>query len=217
MHITEEPVANAIFGSSVKRKALQFLFSSQASVSERGLARAIGASHVSVNKAMKKLEDLNVVKHTKVGNSIVWRLNEDSFARRYIGLVVGGIDRTPLEYVKRKIRDSVLLINGVLEYAESRMLEKCAGTSLPRIREAYIFGSVAERTARPESDIDVLLVLDPSGDRVAFDAMLMGTLGIEVYGKIGSEMQFHTYGRDAVARNKPHWLRKAIMEGIKVF
>jgi predicted nucleotidyltransferase len=217
MHITEEPVANAIFGSSVKRKILQFLFSSQSSVSERGLARVIGASHVSVNKAMKRLEDLNVVKHTKVGNSIVWQLNEDSFARRYIGLVVGGIDRTPIEYVKRKIRDSIALINGVLEYAESQAPPKKNKRGLPRIREAYIFGSVAAGTSSPESDIDVLLVLDPPGDRTPFDIMLMGTLGSEVFGKIGSEMSFHTYGRNEVARNKPQWLRKAITDGIRVY
>ena len=217
MHINEEQISNAIFGSKIKRKVLQFLFSNQSPLSERELAKVIGTSHVSVNKVMKQLEAVNVVKSTRVSNSIVWQLDTNSFAHRYIGLVIGGIDRTPLDYIKRKVRDAVNIINAVLEFSERENQQKKAGGRLPRIKEAYIFGSVADRTAGPKSDIDILLVVEPKVDRSEFSAMLASTVGMEIYEKIGSEMSFHIYDKTAVMKNKPLWLRRAVREGIKVY
>jgi predicted nucleotidyltransferase len=217
MHITEEPISNAIFGSKVKRKVLQFLFSNQSPLSERDLAKVIGASHVSVNKVMKQLESINVVRSTKIGNSITWRLDEKSFAHRYIGLVIGGIDKTPLDYIKRKVRDTVNVVNATLEFSDAHRLSKKIAVGLPRIKEAYIFGSVADRTSSPKSDIDILLVVDPKVDRNEFSGMLASTVGMEVYEKIGSMMSFHIYDKNAVIKNNPPWLRRTVREGIKVF
>ena len=84
MRISDEPIAKQVFGSTLKRKILRFLFQDQEPISERELSRVLGVSHTAVNKAMKQLLDLNIVKGKTVGTAMVWELNKKSFAYPHV-------------------------------------------------------------------------------------------------------------------------------------
>jgi len=207
MRISKESIAKQVFGSGVKRRILEFLTSNQEPVSERELARIIGVSNTAVNKAMRQLFDMNIVRARSIGASMIWELDEDSFAFPYVKAYIEASGISPLEYIKRTIRDGFDMINGMTA-AEHK--------NRPLIREAYIFGSVADGTATPESDVDVLVILDFDCRNDALKNALQGTVGKKIMEKMGNRVSFHIYSLKAVKEGIPNWLGKSISTGIRV-
>lgn len=123
-------------GSANKIKILRYLLKDEIPASEREIARLLGVSHMSVNRIMKDFADLNLVVQTKIGGVNMWKINKDSWAYTALrSLKETQID--PLQALKNQF------ILG----------------AWPGITEAYIFGSVAEGTELPESDIDLLVII----------------------------------------------------------
>ena len=211
MKISKETIAKQVFGSPLKRKLLGFLFSNQMPVSERELARIMGVSHVAVNKAMKQLFDLNIVKANTIGTAMVWELNEDSFAYPYVKAFIEAGKISPLEYVKRVLREDINTINKatVVYKLEKKMKQ-------PAIKDVYLFGSVAEQTGTPESDIDVLIILDFDYKNELLKRLLNETIGMKILEKTGNMVSFHIYSVKSIKKNNPQWLLSAINNGIKV-
>ena len=134
----------AILGSKVKIKVLLQLLAENM-YSERDLAERIGVSHTAVNKVMKELMAANLVKPLKVGNVNIWTVNKDSYAFKTIAdakSIVG------LEYL-----------------AKNPPLEELKGEfsifhTYPGVKNVVIFGSIAEGTEKPDSDIDIFILVE---------------------------------------------------------
>ncbi len=131
--------AENLLGSRVKIKILMYLLSESAPTSERELARILDISHMAVNKSMKQFYDLNLISPLKIGNVISWKFNENSYAYEQIA--------------HRSLK--TMADNPPLSDLRTIFMKKFSNSGL---REAKIFGSVAERKEEPESDIDLLVI-----------------------------------------------------------
>jgi len=213
MRISDEPIAKQLFGSRLKRRILRYLFKAQAPVSQREMARILGVSHTAVNKALGQLLDLNVVKGKTVGNALVWELKKDSFAYPYAKAILEAHEASPLDSLKDTISGAVTLYNVFIKAAEVE-----DGTVVfPTILSAYIIGSVADRTSAPDSDIDILFIIEDSEGKVSLGLISQASLGERILDRFGNNASFHIYSEKEVAINKPEWLAQAIRTGIKVY
>ncbi len=211
MKIPKESIAKQVFGSPLKRKLLEFLFSNQMPVSERELARIMGVSNVAVNKAMKQLLDFNIVQANTIGTAMVWSINESSFAYPYVKTFIEAGKISPFEYLKKVIREEIDTLNReTVSYKNWRTTER------PIIKDAYIFGSVVDQTATPESDIDVLIVLESDYKNERLKQQLIHTIGMKILEKTGNKVSFHVYSVESVEKNEPFWLLHAINNGERV-
>lgn len=212
MRISNEPIIKEILGSKVKRKILSFLFSKQGAVSERELARVIGVSHTAVNKAMKQLLELNLVSAKNVGSALIWELNEKSLAYPYAKMLIDVSNKSSLEYTKDMLK---MLMNMFL--VGWNLMDK--SLRMPKLINSYIFGSVAEGTSSPESDIDLLVILEfkPNEKRLKdLLRLFVETVGKHMLEKTGNQVSFHIYDQKAIEKNEPAWLKSSIEKGIRV-
>jgi predicted nucleotidyltransferase/DNA-binding transcriptional regulator YhcF (GntR family) len=220
MRITNEPIAKQMLGSRVKRRILSFLLSKQEPVSERELSRIIGVSHTAVNKAMKQLLELNVVRGKTIGVAMVWELNEKSFAYPYVKALVEASTITPLDQIKKSIKSDIIFMNEINNLVR-RNLRAHGGLQfrnkskpMPIITGVYLFGSVAEGTATTTSDIDVLIIVEFKEDMLG--EMLNKSIGEKILEQTGNQVSFHIYSAEDVEKNHPQWLKEAIEKGTQV-
>ena len=215
MRISDEPIAKQVFGSVLKRRILRFLFQDQEPISERELSRVLGVSHTAVNKAMKQLLDLNIVKGKTVGTAMVWELNKKSFAYPHVKAFLTASEISPLEWLKKAVKDNISLYNIFIK--AGRKTENHITKKDPAlILEAYIIGSVAEGTSGPDSDVDVLLVIEDGQDKNMVKELAQGR-GLELLESCGNELSVHIYTQNDVDKNKPPWLRESIRKGIRCY
>ena len=214
MRISDEPIAKAVFGSTLKRKILRFLFKDQEPVSERELSRMFGVSHTAVNKAMKQLLDLNIIKGKTIGTALVWGLNKDSFAYPHVKAFLTASEASPLESLKETIEYEVSFYNLMVSLGRGEN-KKSREAESPLILKVYIIGSVAEGTSKPDSDIDVLFVIENDHD-TEYVRELIYARGVTIIEKYGNVLSPHLYCEKNVEKNNPKWLRQAIANGIKV-
>jgi DNA-binding Lrp family transcriptional regulator len=100
------------------------------------LAREAGVPFASTWRLVKRWEPAGIIETGRVGKSITVKLHESEYLDSIASLLK--ISTTPQAFTARALKD--LLAK-----------EK-------EVREAYLFGSVARREERPESDIDVALL-----------------------------------------------------------
>ncbi len=103
----------------------------------RELAREARAPFSSVLRAVRLMERAGLLEMGKVGKSRTVRLHESEYTRMAAGIMGAGI--SPQKFAVEKLK---------------RVLRKDAG-----VKEAWLFGSVARGEERPESDIDLALVV----------------------------------------------------------
>ena len=129
-----------ILHSRAKTKILKYLFSEEVSMSERELASIVKVSHMTINRLMKELKALNLVSLEKAGNVNLWRVNKKSYAYHTLFQIIKGLPEAlrPIEH----LQDTIL-----------RHLPKTA------IQSAVLFGSIAAGHERPNSDIDLFLLV----------------------------------------------------------
>lgn len=216
MRISDEPIAKAVFGSALKRKILRFLFKDQEPVSERELSRIFGVSHTAVNKAMKQLLDLNIVKGKTVGTALVWELNERSFAYGHVKAFLTASEINPLGSLVEMIKSEISLYNFLIKANRQRKEMPPGARDAPLILDAYIIGSVAEATSRPDSDIDLLLIVEDGHDK-EFVREMAQLRGLAVLERYGNEVSAHLYTQKELDKNKPPWLRDSIKKGIRCY
>ena len=142
-------VLEKALGSPIKLKILKYLFSEGVPTSERELARILNASHMTINRAMKDFEQLNLVTKTRLGGAAVWKLKTDSFLYRQIHGIV--IFNTPLEELKGMLKTTLIY---------------CNTYGIVRIKETFIYGSIAEGKEHMNSDIDLFIVVDQKKEYV---------------------------------------------------
>lgn len=126
-----------LLGSVSKIRILRFLIRTNAELNGREIAAAIGLSHVQCHAALKMLarHDMVVMRHA--GKSILYRLNTDNLTVQKI-LIPLFEQETQLQETLRKIVTSSL--------------------KKPVPKSVILFGSFATGKARPDSDIDLLVI-----------------------------------------------------------
>jgi predicted nucleotidyltransferase len=137
-------------------------------MSEREIARELKVSHMSVNRAVKELFDINFLKVSRAGNINLWELNKGSYSERALSAVLmDGVNAVnPLEELKKVLRQGL----------------KGSGAG-----RAVLYGSIAKGKERPGSDIDLLLVVD---DRDAAEKAVE-RLEMECIKKFGNPLSAH--------------------------
>ena len=133
--------------SEVKLKILKFLLGHDALMSEREIASVLDVSHMSINRTMQELSELNFVHYVVVGKAHLWKVNRHSYAYRMFDKLIKNIEvwADPLIELKQIILRAL---------------------PLRSIKRVVIFGSVAQNTEKSNSDIDVFIMTkDAAGQK----------------------------------------------------
>jgi predicted nucleotidyltransferase len=129
-----------IINSKTKMKIVTFLLNHKAAMSEREIASVLDVSHMSINRIMKQLADINFVNFVTIGKAHLWKVNRGSYAFRVLSQLIEDISkiRSPLEDLKKTI------------------LENLPGAIVIKV---ILFGSVAKGLERENSDIDIFILV----------------------------------------------------------
>lgn len=120
-------------------KVLRFLVRTEAELSGREIARAVGISHVIGNRSLQELSQHGLVKMRRAGRSILYSLNKEHILVNEILIPI---------FLKEKRMFSSLI--------------KVILASLTRTKPISIvlFGSqIDQKNARPDSDFDILCIV----------------------------------------------------------
>lgn len=154
-----------VLNSKTKVKIIKFLLTHEASMSEREIASILKISHMSVNRTMRELADMNFVDFVTIGKAHLWKVNSKSYAFKVLSVLIKGVSiiKEPLEDLKNTLlRD------------------------LPKtlIRRAVLFGSVAKGLENTNSDIDVFILVKNKRSREALEFSIekLSNICFEVYG-----------------------------------
>jgi predicted nucleotidyltransferase len=151
--------------SKTKQKIIGFLLKHEALMSEREIAAVSGVSHMSINRIMRELAEINFVHFVRAGRAHLWRVNRGSYAFHiFSGLFNTLSQKTePLEDLKRAIREKL---------------------PLPFIENLILFGSVAIGTERFDSDVDLYIQVKDESKKQEIEQAVEGLvlLCLERYG-----------------------------------
>src|SRR3989338_5890571 len=116
---------------------LKLVKSPEVDYNANNLAKVVGITAMGALKILKRLESESILKTKKIGKAIIYRVNQESYARRYIGLILSRESLYANPLVKRWIGEVKKIKNADL---------------------IILFGSVLEKSN--PNDIDLLLVTD---------------------------------------------------------
>jgi len=154
-----------VLNSKTKIKIIKFLLTHEASMSEREIASILKVSHMSVNRTMRELAELNFVNFVTIGKAHLWRVNHKSYAFRALSELIMGISgiQEPIEELKK-----ILLKN------------------LPKtlIKRIVLFGSIAKGSERTNSDIDIFVLARDKQSKEKLEPSIekLSNICFEMYG-----------------------------------
>jgi len=133
-----EPL-NDIFDQFSKLKVLRFLIRTDAELSGREIAKAVGISHVICNHSLQELSGHGVIRMRKAGRSILYSLNKEHVLIRDFLVPLFSKENKLFSLLKKLILENI---------------------SDPLPVSIVLFGSQIEKErARADSDFDLLVVL----------------------------------------------------------
>jgi predicted nucleotidyltransferase len=154
-----------IISSPVRLKVAGFLLTHEAPMSEREIASVLKISHMSVNRAMGELSEINFVAFKTVGKAHMWMANRKSYAYTVVKNMVESANAqlTPLAALKEL----------VLKHLPKG-----------RVLRAALFGSVAKGDERGDSDIDLFIVVKTEKDKENLEAVFekLSTACLDMFG-----------------------------------
>jgi len=161
---------NKILNNETKVKVLRFLYSNDMEWSGRRIAREIQISPATCHKALQELYSEGIVLLRNVGKTHLYQFNHDNYVAKELLHPLFKKEERLLKVISRLLRD---------EFSE-KVKEKIISIAL--------FGSVEKREDRPESDIDLLVLVEKAKDKEriekAFDNLNEKTMNL--FGKIVS-------------------------------
>ena len=153
-----------VLSSKTKAKIVKFLLTHKASMSEREIASVLKVSHMSVNRIMRELADMNFVHYVAVGKAHLWRVNRNSYVFKVLSEVIKGSDiKSPLEELKKTI----------LKHLPKTLIKK-----------VILFGSIAKESEKVDSDIDVFILVKDKQGKEKIDSSIdnLSNACVELYG-----------------------------------
>ncbi len=158
--------------------------------SGREVAVQAGLSPMGGWRALKNLEAQGVISRLRIGRSDAWKLNEGHFLAQRLAPVFS------LE------RDAMGELAGLLK------------KHLPRgkVEKAYVFGSVARGEERPQSDIDVLVIVRSSKDKdVVLEAA--GSAALEALALFSNHLSVLVFSKSELPGKAGNLLAEVRKEG----
>lgn len=167
-------------------------------VSARDLARRAQVAHNRASEVLNALTQLGLARVQRAGRADLYQLNREHVLYPALHQLFGEETKVHTE-LQRFLR---------------RRLAK-----IDHVREAFIFGSVARRESRAGSDIDLALVMPPSGPTAA-EQRELDELAREVRVRFGSELGVHVSPQPLAHRiegraGRALW-RRIAAEGIRL-
>lgn len=186
--------AEDLLGSRTKMKILRLVIGEETITSERELAKMIGISHGAVNKAMKEFHDINLVTPLRIGNTIAWQINKESFGYEYAYSLKAIF--LPLEYLKALIKNSL--------------------QHLGAVKKVVIYGSVADGKELPNSDIDIFILVRKEENKKTILPNISDLSNICIK-KFGNKISPNIFTEKDVKSKRNQGLMENIEKGIVVF
>ena len=185
-------VMEEVFGTSKRIKVLRVLVRYRKEFTSRELSSYCDVSVRGVIDILTLFERYGFVKSRRVGRSILWKMDENNCLIKSLILPSFEAERNLLDHLKRRISRSV--------------------RGLP-VQKVVIYGSVARGDERPDSDIDLLLVVREKGKWVGeLQDKLRGEV-LELFGNMLSILVCTSSEYKKLGKG----LKKEIDEGIVVF
>jgi len=154
-----------LLSSKTKVKIVKFLLTHEASMSEREIASILKVSHMSVNRAMRELANVNFVDFITVGKAHLWRVNRKSYAFKMLSILIDGVSD-----IKDPIED----------------LKNMLGNKIPKTiaKKVVLYGSIAKANEDTDSDIDIFILVKNEQDKKKIEVVVekISSLCFEVYG-----------------------------------
>ena len=151
--------------SETQVKIVKFLLSHEAAMSEREIASVLDVSHMSINRTMQELSELNFVHYIVVGKAHLWKVNRHSYAYRMFDKLIRNIEvwADPMIELKQIIIRKL---------------------PLRGIKRVVIFGSVAQNTEKTNSDIDVFIMTRDAASQKKVEEIIESLSGecLEAFG-----------------------------------
>jgi len=135
-------VLEEVFGTGERIKVLRVLARYPKEFTSRELSSYCGVSVRGVIDILSFFERYGLVKSRRVGKSILWKMDENNHLTKLLVLPTFEVENDLVGYLKRRISARV--------------------RRFP-VQKAVIYGSVARGDERPDSDIDLLLVVKEKG------------------------------------------------------
>jgi len=82
-----------IMSSKTKMKIVKFLLNHEAAMSEREIASVLDVSHMTINRIMKELADINFVSYVTIGKAHLWKVNRRSYAFSVLSQLIKEISK----------------------------------------------------------------------------------------------------------------------------
>lgn len=186
-----------ILNSTIKLKIARFLLTHEASMSEREIASILKISHMSVNRTMRELSEVNFVNFLTIGKAHLWKVNHKSYAFKVLSEFIKGVSgiKDPLDDLKR-----LILAN------------------MPKnlIRRMVLFGSVAKGEEKTDSDIDIFLLVEDAKDKEKLELALekLSNLCLEAY---GNRLSPHVLTEQETKKKARQKFLSEINNGIEIF
>lgn len=186
-----------MLNSKTKLKIIKFLLTHEASMSEREIASILKVSHMSVNRTMRELADINFVDFVTIGKAHAWKVNRKSYAFRVLSAFIKGVSqiREPLNDLK----DTIL-------------------ANLPKtlIKKTVLFGSVAAGTEKANSDIDIFFLVRDEKDKEKLNPFIdkLSNACLEAY---GNRLFPYILSEQEMKQKKSLKLISEINKGIQIF
>ena len=154
-----------VLSSKTKIKIIKFLLTHQAQMSEREIASILKVSHMSVNRAMRELAEFNFVNFITIGKAHLWSVNRKSYAFKVLSEMIKGVSS-----ITDPLAD----------------LKKTIWKNLPKnlIKKMVLFGSVAKGQERPNSDIDIFVLVKNGAAKKKIESSMdkLSNLCLEIFG-----------------------------------
>jgi len=186
-----------ILNSKTKLKIVKFLLTHEASMSEREIASVLKVSHMSINRTMQELSEVNFVNFITIGKAHLWKVNRKSYAFKMLSEFIEGVSR-----IKEPLDD---LKNIILKSTPKALVKK-----------VVLFGSVAKGAGKLDSDIDVFFLVKDNKDKekLGFALEKLSNACLETYGNRLSPYILTEQETKKKARQK---FLSEINKGIKIF
>ncbi len=186
-----------VLTSKAKIKIIKFLLNHEAFMSEREIASVLNVSHMSVNRTMRELGELNFVNFVTIGKAHLWRVNRKSYAFRVLSELFKGVSgiKEPLEDLKK------ILLN-----------------NLPKtlIKKVVLFGSIAKASERSNSDIDVFVLVKDKESKKKLESQIdkLSNICFEAY---GNRLAPYILTEQEMEQKKNLKIVSEINKGIQIF
>lgn len=184
---------DAILGQLSKLRVLRFLVSSGGEWGGREIARSVGLSHPIVHRSLQEVATHGLIVSRRAGGALLYRANPDHWlVQELLG---------PLFSKER----------GALQALGVFLLKRLniPGASL------ILFGSVGRGEERPDSDIDLLVVLPDGRRKQEIEAKVLDVAPVvsRVFGnRLAPVILTRTEFRDRL-RRRERWVRAVLKEG----